>query len=158
MLRALLASLVCLLIFSAPLAATPLPEAIDTAYKNLRAAWNRKDVEAILDHYSTCACQVDGREEKMNRESLEKSIRKLLDGARSCEIQSRILSVEPEGDKIVVRTHQECTIDYGDRTAQRIFDRKDTWCQTPEGWKISLVNFITQTGTVDGVRRHRHKP
>jgi len=156
--RALLAILISVFWLCLRLSAKPLPEPIAQAYQSLREAWSRKDVDAILDHYSTCACQLDGRQEKMNRDALEKSIRSMLDGAQSCEINSRVLSVKAEGDQLVVRTHQECTIDYGDRSSQRTFDRVDTWCQTSQGWKINLVNFITQTGTVDPVSRHRHKP
>lgn len=145
MLRALL--LLCWL--TVPLSAQSVPEAVRQEYLSLTQAWVRLDSEAVLQHFTPTAQLLDGRGLLLDREGLERTVLEAMLGAQHCQISYQILSAEKREDELVVRTHQERVIDYGNRLATRIAEREDSWQETPEGWKITYVRFITQSATVE---------
>lgn len=127
----------------------PVPAAVQQGYLSLSQAWIQLDPVAVLEHFTPTAELLDGRGLLLDREGLEKTVQDALVGAQRCQISYKVLSAEMRAEDLVVRTHQERVIDYGNRVATRISEREDSWKQTDEGWKITYVRFITQSATVE---------
>ena len=144
--------LICLPVTAAPATptgSTPIPPEIQAAYNSLTDAWVRLDYEGVMRHFAPDASILDGRGQLLDRAHLEDTVREALEGSLTCRISYKVLS-SMEGDGgMVVRTHQERYIDYGDKKVLRIAEREDTWRLGEEGWHIGFVRFLTQTATID---------
>jgi ketosteroid isomerase-like protein len=147
-----------LLALTGALVAEPVPSEVKDAYQSLIHAWTKLDLAGVMDHFSSDAHILDGRGIVLNREGLEKSVEEAMNEGEGCTIDYKILSARRDGEgDLLVRTHQERTIDYGNRLAIRISEREDHWHQTSAGWKIRYVYFITQSSTVES-RTVRPRP
>ena len=126
-----------------------LPPGLAFAYSSLTEAWERLDGVGVMGLFAPDAQLMDGRGQLLERSDIEKTVFSALDASRSCQISYKVLSWTEKNGIIVVRSHQERNIDYGEKRIVRISEREDSWRKSEEGWRIVYVRFLTQTATID---------
>jgi len=129
-------------------------QAIALAYRHMDTDAAHRNVDAELNYCTPSFIEVKPSGKKMTLDEVRYNAKEYFESADSVSSHTKIVKFAQHGNQAVVTTKQSEIID-GMAGAKRVSIHsvetdRDTWTQTPSGWRMSGSVILSEHVTVNG--------